>query len=346
MSAEINEYRVLLALWAALLGSVMACGKDAPPQQTMNAADASSAEPATEASDKPVVQDASAPKAAPGEAQPTADTPADVAPKAVAPTGPAADPAAVAARIPRLVKCNWKAATDACRADLKGMLEASDSATTDARLVSLRWLTQRSAMEAPGVVERLQRMVNRDPDQRVRRALCANVGRAGHPKLLAAAARYTISAHEPGLYTACFEGLVGFWADPSQPAPSADAYALTLKRLRALPRKAHQPPASVLNMLRRIPTGPAAKRTRQQAEWVKRTRSFYTPTQMTLAVQDVVEDANVAWQTRLAGIELLVHLKTPTSRLQAIADGLSAAEDPAARPLLVRLKRAIKGPSK
>ena len=321
-ATRINDYRLMVLIPLVFLGVLWACGKpgaqDAPvpPKTTSN---------------KPS-KDVVAPS--PSGLQTTS-------PKPVTKRAEKPPPATMGAIISRLSRCNFKASTPQCKADAEAALELSRSDKEDDRIDSLRWLTLRSAIEAPGALDRLLQIVNRDPNQRVRREACRRLGRAGHPKLLAAAARYTLTTADTGLYASCFEGLVEFWASPGVTHPSAEAYALTLKRLQAKPRRAEQPPAAVFHRLRRLPIAASKNASRREKLWTMKVRAFFRPNDLVTTIEDVVTDANVAWQTRLAAIETLIHLQTPRTRLAQLAERLKAAKGEGLHPLLLRLDRFV-----
>lgn len=247
------------------------------------------------------------------------------------PNGPPLSRLQVLNKSRALAKCAWSKPSADCLTKLKGFLEASLSTEAAAREATLNWLTLPIAVELPGVVERVVHMVQADPSQAVRRSACRKMGRLRHPLIVAAASRYSlnrVSESDPGLYAACFTGLVELWASPHQlRAPIPEAYRFTIKRLGSTPRSAIVPPTAILHRLRKLPSPkPGTEHTAAQRKWLSQTRPYYSVADVTRAVESVASDPAVPWQTRLVAVEVLVHFATPVSRLKRLAESIATEQ--------------------
>jgi hypothetical protein len=143
---------------------------------------------------------------------------------------------------------------------------------------------------------------------------CETAGKLGDKRLLAIYKKLTKKPDEkPDLYSSCMSGLHEMWNPfmlPDGFVASAEAYKLTMNRLRDKPRTENRPPWTLMSKLGRVPKGPPA---------------WYKQAEVQKVLGDIALDDKAKWLARTGCTRALGELKAQ-KELTAIKEKLGASD--------------------
>lgn len=204
------------------------------------------------------------------------------------------------------------------------LLAKADHPDEGVRMEAGGWLTSSWAAGTEGTLEKAMALIEGDASVKVRKHLCATLGKRADDRALPLFEAHTKDPADP-LYADCLRGVIEMWSSPvPQKAPSQKAYELTLALLRATPRSEQRPPWNALSGLQwaNKPELQAA------APWFKKE-------DVTGALKDVVLDRAANWMARTASIDSLLKLEAPKALFEEL---LAAYADAAGSDAHVKKK--------
>jgi hypothetical protein len=175
-----------------------------------------------------------------------------------------------------------------------------------------------------GGPEKLAAMVEGDADPKVRSTACEYAGKLGAPSLVATYEKFTASAEDSKLYSACMNGLVALFHNyPLYDTSVEGAYKLFLKRLNAKPRSKDAPPWQAMSAFQYANTG---DRNSKLVDWQKKA-TWFKPADAKKALASVIADKQSNWMSRTGAVSSMVGLGATKKELEALKAGYDGKDN-------------------
>ncbi len=195
------------------------------------------------------------------------------------------------------------------------LLKSADHANTAVRLQAVYAISSGWNQEMPGGPDKLAAMVAGDADPKVRKSACEYAGGLGATSLVAMYEKFTASAEDADLYSACMNGLVALFHNyPLYDTSVEGAYKLFLKRINQKPRSEAAPPWQAMGAFRYANTG---DKNSKLVDWQKKA-TWFKPADVKKALASVIADKQSNWMSRTGAVESMAGLGATKKELEAL----------------------------